>query len=153
MSPELDTAIFVVGVGIPMLLAYGYGNAFFSGWRSLSTRYRERSAFALAAGLRGQIARFGGKWAASEYPHSVTIAVDGLGLHLGQRGILRIGHPPILIPWSSIDAVGPVKWFIRTFDTYRVDGRYTVGFPSDSAGALLIAPYVERRSVEVRNDH
>lgn len=140
--------IFLV-FGAVAVLVHGYGNAAFSGWRTLARRYPERAVFAFSDGLHGQTVRFGEKWLASEYIRSVTVRVDDAGLHISQGWIMRIGHPPIAIPWSSIEPLGLVTWFFASFDSFRVDGQFTIGFRAASAIARIVAPYVDQRPGEV----
>jgi hypothetical protein len=79
-----------------------------SGWIKLSPRFRRRGAF------------YGEKWPFRsarmrffvQYKSCLDIGADESGLYLSIFPIFRIGHPPLLIPWSEILVVSGVKGII-----------------------------------------
>ncbi len=75
------------------------------GWSLLSKVY-----LAQANTLDGESWRFQSiqmRWA-TNYGNCVTVKTDPLGLGLSVIWVLRIGHPPLLIPWSDI-TIHPLK--------------------------------------------
>ena len=70
----------------------------FGGWEALSRDYRANSAFdgrklwLKSIGLRS--------WA--NYNNGITLGVNKYGLYVSTLPFFRIGHPPLLIPWTDI---------------------------------------------------
>lgn len=70
----------------------------FGGWQALSRDYRANSAFdgpklwLKSVGIR--------RW--TNYNNCITLGVDKYGLYVSVLPIFRIGHPPLLIPWTDI---------------------------------------------------
>lgn len=96
----------VLGIwgGIFLLLSWS------GGWSAVARRYRTAGPPA-GTRLRLQSARFG--WV--DYNGCLTIVVAPDGLYVAALPIFRIGHPPLLIPWSALSvlAVKEGRWFGR----------------------------------------
>lgn len=92
----------------PMLLAFYLllGSIFgrISGWTQLGYTYAYYLPFT-GTPLRFQSAEF--RWLMS-YGGCLRFTVTSDGLHLAGPMIFRLGHPPLLFPWSEI-AVKPIK--------------------------------------------
>lgn len=70
------------------------------GWALLAKAYPAQ----YAASLDGETHRFQSiqmRWA-TNYGNCVTVRTNSLGIGLSVLWLLRIGHPPMLIPWSDI---------------------------------------------------
>ena len=92
------------------------------GWRNLGQRYRTDAL------PPGNARRFqsGRMRASMHYNNALTIGSDGRGLFVAMPAMFRIGHPPLLIPWSEIEAQSTRRLFgngIR-FVFLRVPGVY-----------------------------
>jgi hypothetical protein len=71
-----------------------------SGWALLEKAYPAQDA----ASLDGETWRFQSiqmRWA-TNYGNCVTVKTNSLGLGLSVLWLLRLGHPPLLIPWADI---------------------------------------------------
>lgn len=70
----------------------------FGGWQALSRDYRANSPFdgrklwLKSVGMR--------RWI--NYNNCIILGVNKFGLYIAVLPILRIGHPPLLIPWTDI---------------------------------------------------
>ncbi|HEX9934095.1 MAG TPA: hypothetical protein VGB38_02770 [bacterium] len=72
----------------------------FTGWHALARHYPASSPF------NGKHRHFQTVWMrwGSHYGNGVTAGADAQGLFLSVLFILRIGHPPLFIPWGDVDA-------------------------------------------------
>jgi hypothetical protein len=90
----LFIAVFmVVWLTIPLVISL-------FGWRELAGAYRARQPFT------------GPKWrwrtgylGPVRYKLALTIGADSSGLHVAMAAPLRIGHPPLSIPWTDVTIV------------------------------------------------
>lgn len=113
-----------------------------AGWARLARRYRSWRT-PPGAPKRMQSGRVG--WA--NYNHVLDIAAGPDGLHLGTSWLFRIGHPPLLLPWSELHAVREERllWQHRVaFDVgrprlLRLRLPYAV-FTAHEAGRALLPP-------------
>jgi hypothetical protein len=81
----------------------------FSGWGKLAELYPAAEPPAGRV-FRWQAGRIG--W--SDYNGCLTITVGPAGLGLAVLGLFRPGHPPLLIPWSSLRVVQVhTGWLVR----------------------------------------
>jgi hypothetical protein len=71
-----------------------------TGWHALAELYPVPAPF------MGKPHRFQTVWMrwGSHYGNGVTFGANAQGLYLSVLILLRIGHPPIFIPWSEITA-------------------------------------------------
>jgi hypothetical protein len=75
------------------------------GWSRLARHYRSQSGFA------GKKWRFkSGQFQPVNYKHCLTIGSDEYGLYLAVHPLFRVGHPPLLIPWSDITTTESQGW-------------------------------------------
>lgn len=126
---------------IPVIVLYGLASFGFrladtGGWRTLARHYVSEAPFSgkdfpLSSTLFGN--RVG-------YRLSLRIEAGPQGLHLAARPLLRMSHPPLLIPWPDITAC---EHHGRLF--YPVEFRFakaptvSVRFSRRTARALLAA--------------
>ena len=79
-----------------------------SGWAILSRRFRFTGTFCgqswpfRSARMRFQV----------HYGNCLSMGADESGLYLAVFPIFRIGHPPLLIPWSEVFIMSGAKGFI-----------------------------------------
>jgi hypothetical protein len=96
IPPVLAVALLIGIVWGPLLvIASGV-----SGWRHLARRYRWRGP-PPAGGeplVRGRVGII-------RYANTLRVARHETGLFLGQLLPFRLGHPPLLIPWSAVQTV------------------------------------------------
>ncbi|MBT9290283.1 hypothetical protein [Prosthecodimorpha staleyi] len=67
------------------------------GWGRVAERYRARAPvsgrrFSMQSGQMGLV----------NYRNTLTITVTPEGLHIAILPLFRIGHPPLLIPWTAM---------------------------------------------------
>ncbi len=90
--------LVILGLGAVGWALICAGLAHFAGWRFLARQYPASTRF---GGRRFHFcsAQFGG-WVG--YNGSFTPGADRTGLYIAVWPIFRIGHPPLLVPWSEI---------------------------------------------------
>lgn len=99
-SPPWLIPLIVAGfplVFIPMWCGVCFLLSRIGGWSRLAEKY-PGSATPTGAGFAGQVGRMGGV----NYKAILTIHTSPDGLHLSVMKLFRVGHPPILIPWTEI---------------------------------------------------
>ncbi len=68
------------------------------GWRTLARDYRANTAFdGQKRWLKSATMR---RW--TNYNNCVNIGANKYGLYLSVLPVFRVGHPPLLIPWTDI---------------------------------------------------
>ena len=96
LEPFFVTAYILIFIALWIIFSKPL--AVFGGWQALSRDYRANSAFdgqklwLKSVGLR--------RW--TNYNICITLGVNKYGLYVSVLPILRIGHPPLLIPWTDI---------------------------------------------------
>ena len=99
----MDPAIVFLFLFPPLFVATWFLSLHFiaavGGWRELARVYAATGPIAAVAEWRNRGARLG---FATKYNGCVNIAVSSMGMQLSLWRILRIGHPPLFIPWSDI---------------------------------------------------
>ncbi len=79
-------------------VAICYFASFLSGWHLLSKRFQTKGEFhGPKRILQSADMRFN-----SHYNGCLTVGADSSGLFLVPLFIFRLGHPPLLVPWSEI---------------------------------------------------
>ncbi len=93
--------VFFVGmwVGVCSLLSE------MGGWRTLARHYGASSPFP-GKRFRFRSARLGGV----NYNSCLTFEAGPAGLHISVLAPFRVGHPPLLVPWSDITAREEKSW-------------------------------------------
>ena len=110
------------------------------GWSQLAEIYQHTAPF------RGRRFRFqsGGFRRGAGYNLSLTVGVDQAGLFLSVLPMLRIGHPPLLIPWSEIE-VAEVRALLVRRTELRFRGAPRVRFRITPKLAERLAAAVPER--------
>lgn len=79
-----------------------YGISFVSGWHSLSRRFRaQHEPYGPTASARFSIRGVKMRFRTS-YDNIIRLTVAEDALYLSVLFVIRIGHPPLCIPWSEI---------------------------------------------------
>ena len=101
ISPLLILSIVIFGNSL---------SSFFSGWLLLAKYYLTdiTSPLELSTWQTGNIDLV-------SYRNSLNIGITEEGLYLSFIFIMRLFHPPLLIPWNSI-----TKAFVNRFDEYKI---------------------------------
>lgn len=94
-----------------------------SGWSRLAECYREERPF------QGPKRRFQTLWLRwlTHYGNCATVGADGFGLHLSMFFLLRLGHPPLFIPWSEIEVREGRRSVLMPFATMELSFRQVPG--------------------------
>jgi hypothetical protein len=113
-----------------------------SGWRALARRYR---AAKQRCGTRFPMQS--GRVGAVNYRRCLTVGVSDAGLYLAVLFYLRIGHPPLLIPWSDLTVVAVRdRWYARDITLAAGDPRAAGGH---LAARLRLPLRVAREAVDL----
>jgi hypothetical protein len=94
-------------MGIIFLIAY------LSGWRKLARHYRTFSSPPYNT-AHWKSARIG----LGNYNKILSVGTDERGLYLTVFWLFKVGHPPLLIPWSEITMISTVQWIFLS--GYRI---------------------------------
>ena len=106
--------IFVVFLGIAWLSLILFLVSLLSGWRKLSKRFRAQSETYGVTKSAGPFfytvyLRY---W--SRYSSSIRITAADDALYLSVFILLRVGHPPLCIPWNEIQ-IGRTRYLWRSY--------------------------------------
>jgi len=93
---EIANIVRILAVWIALTAGLGWAG----GWWQMSHFYAATSRFEGRL-LHLRSARFG-RWIA--YNGALVAGANREGLHLRVWPIFRVGHPPLFIPWSDLDA-------------------------------------------------
>ncbi|MEM6398731.1 MAG: hypothetical protein AAF757_00655, partial [Cyanobacteria bacterium P01_D01_bin.116] len=72
------------------------------------------------------------------YRNSLNIGITEEGLYLSFIFIMRLFHPPLLIPWNSI-----TKTFVNRFDEYKISIDIPL-FPNNPVVIILPTTALEK---------
>ena len=113
--------------------------AWISGWRRLARTYRSATA------PSGQA--IGGFWAMIgpvSYRGVLTIRAAPAGLFLSVMVLFRLGHPPLLIPWSVIRGQGAPQGFLTKWLLFDLGDPKctTLRVPARQADEEVLARYL-----------
>jgi hypothetical protein len=100
--PEAFLAFFA---GLWVVIAFLVSQM--GGWAELAQVYRTTEPF---AGRKRTWQCAAMRWFMS-YNNCLTVGADARGLYLSIFPLFRIGHPPLLIPWSELSAQRKKRWF------------------------------------------
>jgi hypothetical protein len=102
-----------------------------SDWRLLARKYRASDA-PEGRSLRGQLYQVG-----SVHENHVTrLVVSPRGLYLGPLLIVRLGRPPLLIPWAAITGVRRGRTLGRSWYSLNVAGLTLIRVGEDAFEAM-----------------
>jgi hypothetical protein len=103
-----ESAIFVLYfIVLWVLVSYLVG--LLSGWIALSRRFRDSGAF-YSYQWPFQSVRMRTLW--GNYHNCASFGADEAGLYMAVFPPFRIGHAPLLIPWSEIQVLSGNRGFI-----------------------------------------
>lgn len=100
----------VLFVGMWLLVSFLL--AAIGGWRELAAQYLAKSPFS-GTRFHFRSAQLGGY---VNYGGCLTLAAGPDGLYLAVLPFFRVGHPPLLIPWSDITAREARSWLFAAID-------------------------------------
>lgn len=142
-SPFLVFAIFGgFLIGFPLLWTGALGLISLIGWRKLAMHYREMrqpegERIGSSRSLRINMANYNG----------VIHARAGRdGLYLSVMFLFRPFHPPILIPWSDLQAMGPRNLLVFTYFQLRPAQAPSVNLWIPRVWYSRIEPYLVNKS-------
>jgi len=112
VTPLLAVILFLIGVWYIV----GVGLARAGGWSALAQRYQAAGA---PDGKKFSMQSVGFGWV--DYNGGITIRVSSQGLYLATWSFLLVGHPPLLIPWASLQVLKVRETFWKKDVTLAVD--------------------------------
>lgn len=86
--------VFFIG----MWSGIGFLIAAIGGWQGLARKYKTAKDTPLDQKFTGESGKFG----LSNYNYTLTVGFSNNGLFFATNPLFRIGHPPMLIPWSAV---------------------------------------------------
>jgi len=99
--------IFFIGLWVVVCFLI----AVIGGWSSLAKHYQSQTDFS------GKKWHFqSGRLGLSNYSSCLTIGSNYHGLYLAVFPLFRVGHPPLLIPWSDITTAEHKGWLFSYRD-------------------------------------
>jgi hypothetical protein len=105
-----------------------------SGWHGLAQRFACPVAPA-GETHSAQSAMFG--WA--RYKSTVTVTIADQGVHLALFFLFKMGHPPILIPWSEIESAETSSYLFFKTTRLKLRSGVTIDVWGGSAEPLKAA--------------
>jgi hypothetical protein len=104
-------AAWILGGAIALLaaalwVALSYLTSWISGWSALAARYRFAGSFDgeqmhWVYGLMRWYTKYGGV---------LVVGSNAQGIYLRTIWALKVGHPPLLIPWRDVEAEDRTRW-------------------------------------------
>lgn len=85
-----------------------YSISWMGGWHSLAQRYEHEQE------IEGERWRFQSglmRWS-TRYGNILTLGANRDGLYLATIFLFRLGHPPLLVPWSEITVSDRRRWLM-----------------------------------------
>ncbi|MBA4850819.1 hypothetical protein [Emticicia sp. BO119] len=79
------------------------------GWQTLARKYETTKDIQVDQ----QFANENGKFGLSRYKFTLTVGFSKRGLFFANNPFFRIGHPPMLIPWSAIRVISADGLFLH----------------------------------------
>lgn len=106
MMPSPYILLLIPAIGITLWCAMLTVLSYLSGWRKLAAGYTHREPFP------GETWRFqSGELRWLGIKNCLIIGADPRGLYLSMMLLFRFWHPPLLIPWGSIQVQNKKKLF------------------------------------------
>ena len=99
---------------VAMWLGVGFALGHMSGWATLADSYPQTPPY------RGALVSTSGRMGLTSYSGVIRLGADESALHLSVVFLFRVGHPPLSIPWSSIQ-VSIRKGFFIEYVRFRID--------------------------------
>jgi hypothetical protein len=103
----LAGAAFIAVFFVAMWCLVSYVSSWLCGWQRLAEQFRFDGQF------DGEQWRFCTGWMRwrARYGGVLVLGANQRGLYMRTLWPLRLGHPPLLIPWSDVSAVDRTRWF------------------------------------------
>lgn len=79
------------------------------GWQGLARKYETTKDTQLDQKFTGEYGKFG----ISNYKYTLTVGFSNNGLFFATNPLFRIGHPPMLIPWSAIRIISDEGYMLH----------------------------------------
>ena len=79
------------------------------GWQKLATKYETAKDTIVDQKFTGEYGQFG----VSRYKFTLTVGFTNAGIFFANNPFFRIGHPPLLIPWSAIKIVANNGFYLH----------------------------------------
>jgi len=101
-------------VGFPILFigiwsGVCYLLATVGGWQKLATKYETEKTTVIEQKFTDENGRFG----FTNYKFTLTVGFSPAGLYIANNPFFRIGHPPLLIPWTNVKIVPDNGFFMH----------------------------------------
>jgi hypothetical protein len=98
--------VFVAVFFLAMWCATSYLSSWMSGWQRLAEQFRFDGEF------DGEVWSFCSGWLrwGARYGGVLVLGASRSGLYMRTLWFLRLGHPPLLIPWSDLEAEDRTRW-------------------------------------------
>lgn len=106
---SVSAVVEIVGTVVAWWVLICYLTAVMSGWFILGRRFQFQGGTFQGAKWRF---RSGRMRFYTRYGTCLTAGADVTGLYLAVFPILRIGHPPLLVPWSEVTVTPGTKGII-----------------------------------------
>lgn len=79
------------------------------GWQTLASKYETAKDTVVEQKFTDEYGKFG----VSRYKFTLTVGFSQAGIFFANNPFFRIGHPPMLIPWSAIKIVSNDGLFLH----------------------------------------
>jgi len=79
------------------------------GWQTLASKYETAKNTVVDQKFTDEFGKFG----VSRYKFTLTVGFSKAGIFFANNPFFRIGHPPMLIPWSAIRIVSNDGLFLH----------------------------------------
>lgn len=79
------------------------------GWQNLASKYETPKDTVVDQKFTSEYGKFG----VSRYKFTLTVGFSKSGIFFANNPFFRIGHPPMLIPWSAIKIVSSDGLFLH----------------------------------------
>ena len=143
-----STALIIViffTIGFPLLwVVIAALSSLASGWWSLSGKFRAETPAAEANDNRVFFGTLGWWLFPAQYSNVLYVTVDPAGIYLSIHFLFRVMHPPLFIPWASIESVVDKRFLV--FDCARI--RIRDSWPAlclyGQAGRAVLAKWRQR---------
>ena len=133
--PDSATPLWFPFVFVALWLVITYLQAKKSDWQLLASRY-PGSGRPDGATLKGQVYSVGTVGEAG----ITVLTVSPQGLHLSANPFFRMGRPPILLPWQSIQGIQSGRSWGKDWYSLNVDGVTLIRVGSPAYAAMK--PYL-----------
>lgn len=132
MKEVVMIAAIVVGFTVFFSILWSgiiYLTSYLSGWHFLAGRYRTEP---LTEGFyRGVYGRIG----VANYNGVLRVAFTEKGMYMHVMPLFKIGHPPLLLPWSQLKEWKESHSFFQHAVKFKIDG-VSISLPHKYLGTI-----------------